>query len=60
MTRADHNSDPSYLLGYARLMLAQARRARTKRVRATWQTAARNARCRAFALSGKPDQGELW
>lgn len=59
MTRADHNSDPAYLLGYARLMLAQARRPGLPRVRATWLAAARNARLRAAAVSAKV-QGELW
>jgi hypothetical protein len=59
MTRADLNNDRGYLLGYARLMLAQARRSTKPALKSLWLNAAHNARARAEAVSA-PVQGEMF
>lgn len=61
MTRADHNADPAYLKGYARLMHAMAAKYRGTAGAIVWQRAAHAARKRASDLSGMQGrQGELF
>lgn len=60
MTRADLNNDRGYLLGYARLMMAQAHRTTGARLKSVWLTAAHNARVRAGSLTTAPSQGDLF
>jgi hypothetical protein len=58
VTRPDHNNDPAYLKGYARLMLAMARKYRGTAGAIVWIKAARDARRRASEMAGM-GQGEL-
>lgn len=59
MTRADHNADPAYLKGYARLMHAMARKYRGTKGATVWERAATNARIRASEMATM-GQGELF